>query len=128
MTIYFYKGLTRNPEIGNIPVWVLRNIWRLGLVRDTKFGIDVSNKILLDAAKYQCHNFYRFWVIKGKRETNMERLKLVLSLPHSVHQKQFNTFCEFDKKNTFFMESKCEKLRTRKTPNTDTFRGVTVYA
>ena len=22
MTIFFYKGLTRNPEIGNIPVWV----------------------------------------------------------------------------------------------------------
>ena len=26
----FYKGLTRNPEIGNTPVQVLPNIWRLG--------------------------------------------------------------------------------------------------
>ena len=37
MTIYFYKGLTRNPEIGNTPVWVLHNIWRLKRVRNTKF-------------------------------------------------------------------------------------------
>ena len=28
MTISFYKGLTRNLEIGNTPVWVLSNIWR----------------------------------------------------------------------------------------------------
>ena len=28
-TTFFYNGLTRNPEIGNIPVWVLSNIWRL---------------------------------------------------------------------------------------------------
>ena len=27
MTIFFYKGLTRNPEIGNTSVWVLPNIW-----------------------------------------------------------------------------------------------------
>ena len=32
-TICFYKGLTRNPEIGNTPVWVWPNIWRLGRVR-----------------------------------------------------------------------------------------------
>ena len=47
MTISFYKGLTRNPEIGNIPVWVLSNIWKLGRVKNTKFGTNVSNKILL---------------------------------------------------------------------------------
>ena len=29
MTIFVYKGLTRSPEIGNIHVWVLSNIWRL---------------------------------------------------------------------------------------------------
>ena len=51
MTIYFYKGLTENPEIGNILVWVLPNIWRLGRVRDTKFGMYVFNEILLNAAK-----------------------------------------------------------------------------
>ena len=66
MTIFFYKGLTRNPEIGNTPVWVLPNIWRLGRVRNTKFGTNVSNKMLLNAAKCQRCSLYRFWVIKGK--------------------------------------------------------------
>ena len=50
MTIYFYKGLTRNPEIGNTLVWVLPNIWKLGWVRDTKFYTDAPNKMLLNAA------------------------------------------------------------------------------
>ena len=33
MTIFSYKGLTRNPEIENTPVWILPNIWRLGWAR-----------------------------------------------------------------------------------------------
>ena len=66
MTIYFYKGFTRNSEIVNTPVWVLSHIWRLGQVRDTIFGTDVSNKMLLNAAKCQGYSFYRFWVIKEK--------------------------------------------------------------
>ena len=65
MTIFFYKGLTRNREIVNIHVWVFPNIWRLGQVMDTKFGMNVSNRILLNAAKFQGYSFYRFWV-KGK--------------------------------------------------------------
>ena len=35
MKIFLYKGLTRNPKIGNTPVWVLPNVWRLGRVMDT---------------------------------------------------------------------------------------------
>ena len=66
MTIFFYKRLTRNPEIENNPVWVLPNIWRLGRVMDTKFGTNVSNRMLLNAAKFQSCSFYFFWVIKGK--------------------------------------------------------------
>ena len=58
--------LTRNPEIGNTPVWVLPNISRLGQVMDTKFGTNFPNRILLNAAKFQDYSFYRFWVIKGK--------------------------------------------------------------
>ena len=65
-TIFFYKGLTRNPEIGNTPVWVLPNIWRLGRIKNTKFDTNVSNEMLLNAAKYQGYSFYRFWVIRGK--------------------------------------------------------------
>ena len=66
MTIYFYKELTRNPEIGNTPGWVFSNIWRLERVGDTKFGTDVSDEMLLNAAKCLGYSFYRFWVIKTK--------------------------------------------------------------
>ena len=65
MTIFFYKGLTRKPDIENTPVWVLSNIWRLGQVTDTKFGTSVLNRMLPNAAKFQDYSFYRFWVIKG---------------------------------------------------------------
>ena len=42
-TFFFYKGLTRNPEVWNISVWVLPNIWKLGEVKDTKFGTNVDD-------------------------------------------------------------------------------------
>ena len=57
MTIFFYKWLTRNPEVGNTLVWVLSNIWRLRQVRYSKFGTNVSNKMLLNAAKCQVYSF-----------------------------------------------------------------------
>ena len=57
MTIFVYKGFTRYTEIVN---------WRLGWVRDTKFGTNVSDRKLLNAAKFQDYSFYRFWVIKWK--------------------------------------------------------------
>ena len=63
------RGLTRNPEIGNTPVCILPNIWRLGRVRDTKFRMNVSNEMLLNAAKCQSYSFYCVWFIKGKRLT-----------------------------------------------------------
>ena len=56
-TIFVYKGLTRNPEIGNTPVRVLPNIWRLGRVRDTIFGTNVSNEMLQNATKCQGYRF-----------------------------------------------------------------------
>ena len=75
MTIFNYKGLTRNPEIGNTFVWVFPNILRLGQVRDTKYNTNtnVSNEMLLNAGKMpgvklqmQNYSFYRFWVTKEK--------------------------------------------------------------
>ena len=45
---------------------VFPNIWRLGGVRDTKFGTNISNEMLLHAAKCQGYSFNRFRVIKGK--------------------------------------------------------------
>ena len=66
MTILVYKGLIKNPEIGNVPVWVLPNIWTLGQVEDTKFSTNVCNEKLLNATKFQGYKFYLFWIIKGK--------------------------------------------------------------
>ena len=60
MTIFFYKELTSNPEIGNTPVLVLPDIWRLGRVMDTNFGKNVSNRMLLNDAKFHGYSFYRF--------------------------------------------------------------------
>ena len=68
MTIFLYTRLARNPEIENTTVWGLPNIWRLGWVRDTKFGTNVSSKMLLNTTKCQVYSFYRFWVIKEKRK------------------------------------------------------------
>ena len=64
--VFAYKGLTRNLEIVNTPVWVLPIILRLRQVRDTKFGPNVSNKMLQIAPKCQGYYFYRSWVIKWK--------------------------------------------------------------
>ena len=52
LTIFLQRGLTRNPEIGITCVCVLPNIWRLEQIRDIKFGTNVPNKMLLNAAKY----------------------------------------------------------------------------
>ena len=64
MTIFRHKELTRFMEIGNTPIWVLPNMWRLGQVRNTKFAKNVSNEMLLNADKFQGYSFYHFWVIK----------------------------------------------------------------
>ena len=66
MTSFFYKRLTRNPEIGNTTIWVFPNIWRLGWVKNSKSGTNVSYEMLLNSAKCQRYSFYRFWVVKGK--------------------------------------------------------------
>ena len=63
-------------EIGNTPIWVLPNIWRLGRVRNIKFGTNFSNKLSLNAAKWQGYSLYRFWVIEGKLTGGGGRVKL----------------------------------------------------
>ena len=81
VTVFVYKGLIRNLQIGNTefcpipclsfaqyPVWVLPNIWRLGRVRDAKFVSNVSNEKLLNASKSQDYSFKRFWVIKENQQ------------------------------------------------------------
>ena len=53
-------------ETGNIFAWVLPDIRRLGGVRGTKSGTNVSNKMLLNTAKYQGYNFCCFLVVEGR--------------------------------------------------------------
>ena len=50
-------GFNRNLQIGSTPVWVLLNIWRLGQDRNTKFGTNLSNKLLLNTAKCQSYSY-----------------------------------------------------------------------
>ena len=65
MIIFVFKELIRYPEIRNTPVWVLLN---------TKFGTNISNKMLLNAEKCQCYRFYCFWESKGKPAGGMAKL------------------------------------------------------
>ena len=53
MTIFFYKGLTINLEIKNTPHLSFAQYMETDQVRDTKFGTNVSNEMLLNAAKCQ---------------------------------------------------------------------------
>ena len=48
------------------------------LVKDTKFGMNVFNKELLNAAKCQVYSFYWFWIIKGKPTAKVNPLLLPL--------------------------------------------------
>ena len=80
MTSFFYKRLTRNPEIGNTTIWVFPNIWRLGWVKNSKSGTNVSYEMLLNSAKCQRYSFYRFWVVKGKPTGGERGVRLGLRL------------------------------------------------
>ena len=48
MTIFFYKGLTRNPKNWNNPRLSFPQYLEMGQVRDTKFDTNLSNEMLLN--------------------------------------------------------------------------------
>ena len=111
MKNFFYKGLNRNPEFGNNPVWVLPNIWRPGRVMDAKFGTNVSNRMILNAAKFQCYSFYRFWVIKGK-PTGGVKLPLPPLLPTQIRVKCFDITFPFVVINKYLIVKKVLRSHT----------------
>ena len=88
MTVSFYKGLIRNLEIGDTPVWVLPNIWSLGRVKDTKFGANMPNEMYW---KSQYVKVTAFTVSELLRENqqgvklspNQIRIKIVTTIPHN---------------------------------------------
>ena len=104
ITISFFKGLTINPEIVRTPVWALPNIWRLDWLENTKFGTNVSNKMLLNAAKCQGDTFYRFWVIKEAIPTGGVKLSPTPS-PHLPTHTRTQIRIKMTK-----VENKCSKI------------------
>ena len=107
ITISFYKGLTINPEILRTPVWALPKIWRLDWLKNTKFGTNVSNKMLLNTAKCQGDTFYRFWVIKEEIPTG--GVKLSPTRPPTHTHTHTHTHTEIRIKMTK-VENKCSKI------------------
>ena len=61
-TIFFYKGLTRNAETGNtqFEIFPISGDWRKLVYTNA------SNKVLLNATKYQGYSPYCLCVIEGK--------------------------------------------------------------
>ena len=71
LVLFLLSSLVAGPSFMSIlslvqELWQFLETRRLGQVTDTKFETNVSNKMLLHAAKCQSYSFYRFWVIKEK--------------------------------------------------------------
>ena len=62
---------------------------------DTKFGTNVSNKTLLNAAKFQSYSSYIFGVIKGKPTRGVD--KIPPSPQPKLLNKCFDRFSRFTK-------------------------------
>ena len=61
------KALTKNPDIENIPVWDLSNIWRQGQFRDTKFSMNTSNKMLVIVQNARFTGFFLSYLEKQNK-------------------------------------------------------------
>ena len=98
MTTFYFPlwRIHQKAENCKYSVWILPNIWRLKWVRDTKFGTNVSNKMLLNAGKYQGYRFYHFWVSKGKPT---ERVNLTPA-PTKIKVKSLKMLLEITKNLT----------------------------
>ena len=59
-TVFFHKRLTGNPEISPSKFFAISGDWE-------ELGMNVSDKLLLNAANFQGNCFYHFWVIRKKQ-------------------------------------------------------------
>ena len=84
--ILVVKDLTRNPEIENTPVWVLSIVWRLGQVRVTKFGMNVSNKKFLMLKNVKFTTF----TISELSTTHARRLELMFTFMTFLQWKRWS--------------------------------------
>ena len=89
---FFSLRIEQKSENQKYSIWVSASILRLGQVRGTKLGTDVSNKKLLNTKNYQDYSLYQFWVIKGKPTGRGIKLRLPPLVPrlklNTVSQKQ----------------------------------------
>ena len=88
VVLFLLSSLVTGPSFISISALFLE-LWRFAFYIDQKprnrkyprlcFGMDASNKMLLNAAKCQRYIFYRFWVINGKPTGGRGRGKII---PH----------------------------------------------
>ena len=63
---------------------------------NTKFGTNVSNRMLLNAAKFQGYSFYCFWVITGKPTGGVKlppshQIRVKYKFQKGIFYSKFNT-------------------------------------
>ena len=68
MTIFVlgFGQKSRNRKYPLSEFFSINICWRLGRIRDAKFGMNVSSEKLLNLAKCQVYSLQDFWIIKGK--------------------------------------------------------------
>ena len=95
MAIFVYKGLTGNSEIGTTPVWVLVNIWRLGQIRDTKLGSNVT--------AFYVTAFTVSELLKENQQANREGVKLPPPTPPpTIHPPRLELKSKLNKEGIVF--------------------------
>ena len=66
VVLFLLSSLVTGPNFMSISSLVLE-LWQFSFIREnTKFRTNVSNRMGLNAWKFQYYSFYHFWVIKGK--------------------------------------------------------------
>ena len=91
VVLFLLSSLVTGPSFISISALFLE-LWRFAFYIDQKsrnwkyprlfFGMNASNKMLLNAAKCQRYIFYHFWVINGKPTGRRGRGKIT---PHPHH-------------------------------------------
>ena len=79
MTILFYKGLTKNPEIGIPPSGFCPISWDGGKLWIPRFSRMSLIEYYWMLQNSRCYSFYCFWVIKGVKVSPQTKLHIRIS-------------------------------------------------
>ena len=87
---FLLQGIEQKSGMRKYPHLSLAQHLGFGQTKDTKFGTNLSNEMLLNAAKYQCCRFYHLWVINSK-QTGMVEITLppLLAFLTNLHIQAF---------------------------------------